>query len=577
MPSPRILVVLLVALVAAPAAQAQTAPQNVRAFLLRANEPEPTGRTFARTPSFAWNRVSGATRYHFQLSTSRRFTENAVVWEAKKLPSPLTSVPLTLPWITGNPYSLYARVRAFSGSSAGPWSARYGFRMKSPGPPASLSSGVNPRPGMVRWTPVEGATAYQVTFLYDLGAGDKKLIKTGTTAADLREYYTFHNDLQTRGIDQVSWRVRAVRELEGTPKNDLPVVSYGPWSPTFVTQEPPTIDPVQIALEESISRSRGSNIVNTVLDPGPDPHELVPGFRWTGRYSADGLGDCAAVAAAVPGLTCPLYHVYVFTDEDCVNRVHSSDLVGSPAYVPRLSKPLQLPASPNRLAEAVDLFLGDTELDEGAVYDAGGDEVYAAGLHPSVPVDPEDEDLPEGQVPDRKSGIWDNDWPESRYYWTVVPAVPRITPDNQVEYNDVEFAEDNCQAGDVVQFGKTSAPAVERASGVPYVSGMLASGAIAGAQNGTPSFYGRVVVAWQPAPGATKYQIQWSRTADPFTPAGGKRTPSTSVLLNLRSGVWYYRVRGIDRSLPTNNRGMTWTDPQYLRIAPRSFTVLRRR
>ena len=575
--APRLLVALLVVLVLAPAAQAQTAPQNVRAFLLRANEPEPAGRTFARTPAFAWSSVRGATRYHFQLSTSRRFTDNAIVWEAKRLPAPLTSIPLTLPWITGNPYSLYARVRAYAGTSAGPWSGRYGFRMRAPGAPASLSTGVNPRPGMIRWTPVEGATAYEVTFLYDLSAGEKKKIKSATTAADLREYYSFHNDVQARGIDQVSWRVRAVRELEGTPENDLPVVSYGPWSPTFVTQEPPTIDPVQIQLEESISRSGASGIVNTVLDPGPDPHELVPGFRWTGRYSQDGFGDCAALSALIPGLTCPLYHVYVYTDEDCVNRVHNSDLVGSPAYVPRLTKPLALPASPNKLAEAVDAFLPDAELDEGDVFDAGGDEVFAAGLDPSVPVDPEDEDLPEGEVPDRKSGIWDNDWPESRYYWTVVPAIPRITPDNTVEYNDVAFAEDNCQAGDVISFGKTSAPAIEKASGVPYVSGMVASGAIQGAQTDRPQFYGRVVVAWRPAPGATRYQVQWSRKADPFTPAGSKRTPSTSALLNLKTGVWYYRVRGIDRSLPTNNRGMSWTDAQYLKISPRTFTVLRLR
>jgi hypothetical protein len=106
---------------------------------------------------------------------------------------------------------------------------------------------------------------------------------------------------------------------------------------------------------------------------------------------------------------------------------------------------------------------------------------------------------------------------------------------------------------------------------------MVASGAIQGAQTDRPQFYGRVVVAWRPAPGATRYQVQWSRTADTFTPAGSKRTPSTSALLSLKTGVWYYRVRGIDRSLPTNNRGMSWTDAQYLKISPRTFTVLRLR
>lgn len=565
---PRLLAALLVALVVAPAAHAQPAPKNLRAFLLRANEPEPAGRTFARTPSFAWTSVRGATRYHFQLSTSRRFTENAVVWEAKKLPTSLTAVPLTLPWITGNPYSLYARVRAYRGTRAGRWTARYGFRMRAPGAPASLSSGVNPRPGMVRWTPVEGATAYEVTFLYDLAEGDKKKIKTATTAADLREFYTFHNDLAARGIDEVRWRVRALRELEGRPRNHLPVVSYGPWSPTFVTTEPATIDATTIALEETISRSGAADIVNTMLAPGSDPHELVPGFRWTGRYSLDGLGDCPASVGSVANLTCPLYHVYVYTDADCVNRVHNSDLVGSPAYVPRLSGPLDLPGDLTDLTAAVDLFLGDGAT-EGRVYDAGGDEVLAAGLDPSVPPDPSNGD--------RKTGIWDNDWPESRYYWSVVPAVPTVPPEGGLEYHDLAFGEDNCQAGAVLPFGKTSAPAIERASGVPHLSGMVRNGAIQGAKRTRPSFYGRVVVAWRPAAGAARYQVQWSRRADPFTPAGSVKTPSTSALLNLKKGVWYYRVRGIDSSLPTNNRGMTWSDPQYVKILPRTFRLLRRR
>ncbi len=37
-------------------------------------------------------------------------------------------------------------------------------------------------------------------------------------------------------------------------------------------------------------------------------------------------------------------------------------------------------------------------------------------------------------------------------------------------------------------------------------------------------------------------------------------TPSTSVLINPGAGVWYYRVRGVDKTLPTKMRGMTWSD-----------------
>ncbi|MDQ3670444.1 MAG: hypothetical protein M3377_09220 [Actinomycetota bacterium] len=50
-------------------------------------------------------------------------------------------------------------------------------------------------------------------------------------------------------------------------------------------------------------------------------------------------------------------------------------------------------------------------------------------------------------------------------------------------------------------------------------------------------------------------------------------TPATAALLNLADGVWYYRVRGVDTTLPGTAQGMTWTDPQYIRILPRTFSI----
>ena len=239
----RPLAVVLAFLALAPVATAAPAPADLRGFLLRANDPQPAGHAFPRTPAFAWDNVKGASSYEFQLATSKNFSENSIVWEKADLPNPITSVPLTLPWITGNPYSLYARVRANVGGDATSWSTKYGFKMKAPAAPTSLSNGANPTPGMVRWTPVEGATAYEVSFLWDLANGQNKKIKTSTTAADLRELYAFANDLGAQGLTNVSWRVRAMRELEGKPLNEIPVVSYGPWSPTNVTVEPNNLGP----------------------------------------------------------------------------------------------------------------------------------------------------------------------------------------------------------------------------------------------------------------------------------------------------------------------------------------------
>src|SRR6266542_5538083 len=106
------------------------APANFRAFLLRANE-EP-GHSFARTPAFAWNPVAGAKRYELVLSISPLFRGNGIVWDDATLTTPVGAVPLALPWITGNPHSLYARARAIAANgSVGPWTESYGLEIRS--------------------------------------------------------------------------------------------------------------------------------------------------------------------------------------------------------------------------------------------------------------------------------------------------------------------------------------------------------------------------------------------------------------------------------------------------------------
>ena len=157
-------------------------PAGLKAFLLRADEP--AGHSFSRTPSFAWNPVSGAVSYHFELSTSKRFTENGIVYSAKALKSPVAAVPISLPWTTGDQYSLFAHVRAVTPEGVSDWSAPYGFTMRWPNVPQPLEPSY---PGLVRWTPISGANAYMV-WLVDAG----KWFTTLTNVADERELYTFH-------------------------------------------------------------------------------------------------------------------------------------------------------------------------------------------------------------------------------------------------------------------------------------------------------------------------------------------------------------------------------------------------
>jgi hypothetical protein len=89
--------------------------------------------------------------------------------------------------------------------------------------------------------------------------------------------------------------------------------------------------------------------------------------------------------------------------------------------------------------------------------------------------------------------------------------------------------------------------------------------------------YGSPLVAWKPAFGADKYEVQWSRKAYPWTKAGSMETPATSASLPLtKKGVWYYRVRGISLALPEGGRQMTWSDPTAVRISGPRFKIVKR-
>ena len=215
--------------VAAPCGSALSAstPHNLHAFVLRADAP--VTHTFDRTPSFAWSPVPGAKTYQFELSTSKKFSDSGIVWSTKGLTTPAVSIPISLPWMTGNPYSLYAHVRAITGKGAQSWSTPFGFNMRWSAVPTPITPAY---PGLLRWNTVPGANAYMV-WLVDAG----KVFTTRSNMADEREYYTFHQGAAYSSV--VHWRVRPMRWLYGQTDNGIPSVSYGPWSPIYTSYNPP--------------------------------------------------------------------------------------------------------------------------------------------------------------------------------------------------------------------------------------------------------------------------------------------------------------------------------------------------
>jgi hypothetical protein len=642
------MLLVLAAGVTSAAADPSTAPPTgLHGFLLRVDEPQHD--SFNRTPAFAWNPVPGAARYEFELSTSNAFRDNGIIWQSTKLQSPVVAPALTLPWITGSPHALYARVRAVISGGVTEWSNPFGFDLVPPPPPTPLTSA----PGLLRWTPVEGANGYQV-WLIDAN----KTEAVFTNVLDERDFYTFHQS--SPWIGTVRWRIRAFRDDYSVKdrQNGMPVTQYGAWSPIYVSTNPdPTSGPIHL----------GSTISDVVADGGPasSAHRLMPAFTWTGNQTDQGA-------------QAELFRVYVFTDKQCLNRVLAGGVVGSPAYAPRPYGGLSLPVG-STVDAARSQYLPDGNEPKGVRFDGeqvesseSADQATPTVSLPLVQADNPAQDAQDTGAPDAtpaaqsspfvnwtsdsKFGapvdLWDTDWPRGGYYWTVIPVgavspgalqtnvappggissatsipvansagfapgdtisvgnagnletgltvtsadgnalglatpltknhgagEPVVRTGGSLRYVDLELPQDVCAAGRVARFGINSEPSVI-AGGDVFASGLSPSGKLTSAVH-TAAFYRAPLVSWTQALGASVYQVQWSKTESPFNPepdpatkAQGILTGSTSYVLPLTPGTWYYRVRGYDYSLPTGAQQMGWSDVAQIVVTPPTFTVV---
>jgi hypothetical protein len=568
----RLLVILAAAFMFAPTAgatldggptpfhAATAAPTGLHAFLLRPDEgPQ---RYYPRTPSFAWNPV-GVDRgsYEFELSTSRSFNEAAVLFNYKDLKIPALSIAHQLPWMTGLPYALWAHVRWISsnGKVVTPWSEPFGFNMRwaDTDYPQQL-----PAPeGLVRWKPIEGATRYEV--LYP-DINPPMAFQTTTNVADEREFFSFHQG--SINWSSIRWRVRAIRYIDDKDllRNNLPRVSYGPWSKTFTAVNPP----LNLGL---------LNTTDTVSDSWDrkgqpaQPHDLTPGFAWT---------PTTPVTSDIGFFGSSLYRVYIFTDDHCVNQVFTGSVVGSPAFAPRVvGGPLNLPQSTKSLAD----WVGPPYLvqvgQEGHSFDAAGKQAHPNELPGKNPP------VNGNSASDANVDLWDSGWPNGRYYWTVVPvtassfgAFDPKSSDQPIEYHDTEVPQDQCERGQGMSFGKVSQPVVTTNANTPWVSGLAPNGRVVATASKTPTVHDSPLIAWQPAVGATTYEVQLSHKKYPWSVTWSTKTPATSVVLPLgrsQAGMWWYRVRGINPALPEGAQAMSWSKPVRLRVTGDSFVIVK--
>jgi hypothetical protein len=286
---------------------------------------------------------------------------------------------------------------------------------------------------------------------------------------------------------------------------------------------------------------------DTTSDGLAPPHELMPGLTFTGDQSLDGH-------------TFRLFRPYIFSDKDCVNVVFKGSVVGSPAFAPRVNGPLSLPATPLELDTAY-LEVLPNDKNEHA-------RTYTADTFPVV----SNESFDDTRQHLLRLDLPDLDARTTRYYWTVVPVAIRDR-DGTYEYWDYESPQDACASGRVGVFGKDSKPA-QTSGGGPYVSGLTPKGRLLAQAGAHPVVFASPLVAWRPVTGASEYEIQWSHTAYPWRKQGSTRTVTTSAVLQLPAGKWYYRVRGLNPA-QVGTPVMTWSAPVALKVVQPTFRVSR--
>jgi hypothetical protein len=166
--------------------------------------------------------------------------------------------------------------------------------------------------------------------------------------------------------------------------------------------------------------------------------------------------------------------------------------------------------------------------------------------------------------------LWDLGQPTARFWWTVVPVVT-----DGLTYQDAALPQDMCAAGRVAELARTSKPVLLSATARPFVSGLSGPGALAAATSAKPSLYRAALISWLPAPGATGYEVQWSKKSSPWkTALSPAYTAATSLLVDtLTPGTWYYRVRGIDPYVPGPVKQMSWSAPVGITITKPRFAV----
>ena len=230
----------------------------------------------------------------------------------------------------------------------------------------------------------------------------------------------------------MSWRVRAVRNLYGKIPTGLPAVSYGPWSPTYTTDEPRDRRrrrrPAVAAADTTREQRQDAGAARA------DARLRVRGTRAARRHVRRPLPRLRLQRLGLRQRHPPRLDRRLAGLRPADDRVAeaAADDHGRDQGSPSVS---QGPQEGRIGAAAVHVRLGEglEHRERPRAGEAGGDArtAGAGARRPATPGRGRPSNTPPENDPSlpatpKSTGapvdLWDSGWPNGRFYWTVVPV-----------------------------------------------------------------------------------------------------------------------------------------------------------